>query len=71
MVNVDGAGRMRFALSTRVRPLNAIGVFYMVCIAAVHRCHVAPNLPSLALAWAMEHRSAAAGGSGSGSAARA
>lgn len=59
-VDIDGAGRIRFALATRVQPLNAFGVFYMACIEAVHRRYVAPNLLSLAVAWAMQHRSAAA-----------
>lgn len=59
-VDIDGAGRIRFALSTRVQPLNAFGVFYMACITAVHRRYIAPNMLSLALAWALEHRSAAA-----------
>lgn len=58
-VDIDGAGRIRFALSTRVQPLNVFGVFYMACIEAVHRRYIAPSLLSLALAWAMQSRSAA------------
>ncbi|TDR46691.1 uncharacterized protein DUF2867 [Tahibacter aquaticus] len=55
-VEIDGAGRIRFSLATRVQPLNLFGRFYMACIARIHRHYIAPTMLSLAAAWAIDSR---------------
>ena len=57
-VEIDGAGRIRFSLATRVQPLNLFGRFYMACIARIHRHYIAPTMLSLATAWAIDSRGA-------------